>query len=137
MEEIYKRYYQPFATYTKQNSTRQVKVMVPIDVQALADHFGLDVDIIFGRIYYHLNNKYSFKNDDGSKVNFFTFESGTEKHLIQFPLLASHIAALQEERNKFQKSFWLSIIAVAISVLSLLFSLARSLYCSLHPSPPK
>ena len=71
--------------------TRLSKIYVPIDIELIAEKFGVDSEIIFGRLYYYLDKKYSYKNEDGSIAKFFVNSlhagSSKEKHLINFPLL--------------------------------------------------
>jgi hypothetical protein len=125
LEEIYKRYYAAFAAYSRESPSRETKVYVPIDIRALAEHFKIDGDIIHGRLYYHLDQKFGFTKCDGTPVPFFWFrENQPEPHQVQFPMLAAAIAALRDERNKFLWATWLagaslilSIIALAVSVL--------------------
>jgi hypothetical protein len=96
---------------------------VPIDVVAIAKRFAVDPDIVFGRLYYHFEPKYRFIQPDGSKVHFFMVPEGSDKHHVQFPLLAAVIASLREERNKHLLATWLSIAAIIISWGSLVVSL--------------
>lgn len=122
MEEIYKRYYDDYSAYTDEIPTRRTKVFVQINIQSLSDHYNIDADIIFGRLYYHMNDKYSYVSNDGKRGNFFVLAIGDDRHLIQFPLLSSRIAELHEERRKFFLTFWLSIVAIAISIVSIIVS---------------
>ena len=124
LEEIYERYYSTFSSFTREKPNRSTKVYVPINIEAIAKHFAVDPDIIFGRLYYHLEPKYGFTKPDGStEVNFFALEVGSDRHSVQFPLLATVIASLREERNKHLMATWLSIAAIVISVVSLIVSL--------------
>ncbi|HWL32615.1 MAG TPA: hypothetical protein VNP89_03330 [Gaiellaceae bacterium] len=50
LKEIYERYGDEFARYVKTAPTRAAKAMVPIDIPAVAEHFDVDPDIIFGRL---------------------------------------------------------------------------------------
>ena len=88
---IRNHYYDVFISYDKGEATRANKIFVPIDVDLIAKKFGVDGDIIFGRLYYSLNKKHRYKNDNGSTVEFFANGLGggasLEKHLINFPLL--------------------------------------------------
>ena len=126
LEEIYRRYYGDFCSYSRKSPDRECKVYVPIDIRALADHFNVDGDIIHGRLYYHLDQKYGFEKADGTTVPFFLFqENHPRPHNVQFPILAAAIAALREERNKFLWATWLagasfvlSAIAVTLSAMS-------------------
>lgn len=124
LEEIYCRYYKEFVQFGERNSTRQTKVMVPIDIRAIAQHFGVDEDIVFGRLYYHLEWKYGYKRDDSSKVAFFTLGGENERHCVNFALLSSVLAGLQEERRKDLWAIGLSIAALSISILSIVLTVA-------------
>lgn len=118
LEEIYKRYYPTYLRFSREEPTRSAKVYVPIDIKALATHFSVDNDIIFGRLYYYLEKKYGFKEPDGSVVHFFALRVGKDTNAIQFPLLGSVVATLRDERKKHQLATWLSIVALVISVLT-------------------
>jgi hypothetical protein len=58
LREIYDRHRGDFGSYEEAMESRSSKIMVPIDIPAIADRFGVDPDSIFGRLYYHLNPKY-------------------------------------------------------------------------------
>ena len=123
LEEIYKRYYTVFASFTKDSPNRSSKVHVPIDVREIADRLKIDGDIVFGRLYYHFNQRYGFTETDGVKVHFFLLQVGQDKHVVQFPLLASVLAELREEHTKHLRGLALSVAAIVISFASLLFSI--------------
>ena len=125
LEEIFHRYYKVFADYSKDDSKRETKNYVPINIEAIAKHFKVDNDLIFGRLYYHLEPKYGFKWDDGTKVPFFARNLGGEKHSIQFPLLATVLADLREQKQKHLISTWLSVVALIISAISVCIALMK------------
>lgn len=122
LEEIYKTYYSKFISFSKENPNRSSKMYVPIDIESIANHFSVDGDIIFGRLYYHLDKKYGFTQADGSIVPFFAIQVGSDRHAVQFPLLASVLAKLREEENKHLLSTWISFAAIFISIISLITS---------------
>lgn len=103
-------YYNDFASFDKSAPSRLTKIYVPISIDLIAEKFGVDGDIIFGRLYYFLNKKYGYKNDDGSKVEFFanSLSAGgkSEKHLINFPLLDSILTELNGENQKAKTQDW-------------------------------
>lgn len=103
LEHIYNAYYDTFVSFSRDNPSRGTKVYVPIQIQEIADHFGIDGDIIHGRLYYSLDQKYSIVRPDRSVVPFFRFVENVEvdRHQIQFPILASALATLRESRNQF------------------------------------
>jgi hypothetical protein len=123
LEEIYREYYPTYISYSREQPNRNTKVHVPIDVVTIAKHFSVDPDIIFGRLYYHLEPKYGFAQADGSKVHFFALQVGSDKHTVQFPLLAAVMANLREEKNKHLVSTWISVAAIIISIIALITSL--------------
>lgn len=122
LEFIYCTYYQDFRKFSKENKTRMTKIFIPIDISKVALHFKTDEDIIFGRLYYYLNNKYGYKCDDGSKVPFYTEVMGEGKKCINFPLMASILASLQEDYRRFQKTtiitIWAAIATIAATILA-------------------
>lgn len=95
-------YYHSFISFDKNVPNRLSKIYVPIDVDLIAEKLGVDGDIIFERLYYYLDKKYSYKNEDGSVVKFFanSLHSGTnkEKHLINFPLLDAIVSENNDEK---------------------------------------
>ena len=124
LAEIYKRYVRPFSDWSDENKTRSAKIWVPIDVDALASKFRCDPDLIFGRLYYHMNEKYGSHTGDGDRVNFFNIRLGQDRHCVNFPLLTSVLADLQDDRKRFLISTrvaGLSLIVSAISILIAIF----------------
>lgn len=124
LEIIYDTYYKEFSSYnTGEKNTRQSKVYLPIDCKLIAKKLKVDNDIVFGRLYNHLNKLHGYRNDDGSSVNFFSLKVGNDIKCIHFPLLASVLAGLQEENRKFNFTVWTSIFAFGISLCALAVSL--------------
>lgn len=111
--------FESFKTGEKNN--RLSKVYVPIDVDYIGKEFGVDGDIIFGRLYYHLNNKYNY-----GKVEFFSLSVGelknNDKHVIQFPYMASVLADLQNEDQRVKTATKLAWVSIAISIIALVVS---------------
>lgn len=120
LNAIYKLYYEEFCNFAQapdvQNG-RMGKIYVPIDCKMIARELDVDSDIVFGRLYYHLEQKYGYKRDDASKIVFFSLGVGSDRHCVNFPLLASVLAGMQEENSKFQWATVLSSIAVVISIV--------------------
>ena len=125
LQEVYRRYYPLFVEYSRETPNRASKVYVPINIRELAEAFGVDADIIFGRLYYHLEPKYGFTQEDNTKVPFFTLQAGADRNVVHFPLLATVIAELREERKKHIIATWLSIAALIVSAISVGISLSK------------
>ena len=85
LNAIYDRYYKTFAGFSVDAPERAAKIYVPIAIRDIAAGLGVDGDIVFGRLYYHLEQKYGYKNDDGSRVNFFALGIGDDRHCVNFP----------------------------------------------------
>ena len=124
LQEIYDRHYGDFVAYSKEQPNRRSKIFVPVDIRAIAAHFKVDNDIIFGRLYYHLQEKYGYKRANGSDVWLFTPVAGQDKDCINMPLLSAVLAGLREEHSKHVWSLRLSIASLVVSIIALLFSLA-------------
>ncbi|HIF9057028.1 TPA: hypothetical protein ACX6MG_001027 [Photobacterium damselae] len=117
---IYNYYYESYAKWEKEeDKERQSKIYVPIDCQLIAKHFDIDRDVVFGRLYYHLEKKYGYKQDDGSNVHFFAFKVGNENKCIHFPYLASVLADLRMEHKRFKWTVFLSSMAIILSAISI------------------
>ena len=116
---IYDRYYDQFLEYSEENSDRESKIYVPIDCASIAERLGVDGDIVFGRLYYDLDNRYGYTKGDGTKVSFFAFVVGKDRHCVNLPLLASVLAGLRHENKRFMVTTWIAIIALIISSVSL------------------
>ncbi len=119
LNTIYERYYDQFARYSEDNPEYQSKIYVPIDCAAIANELGVDGDIVFGRLYYDLENRYGYTQSNGSKVHFFAFKVGEDDHCVNLPLLASVLAGLRHENKRFLVTTWIAIIAIIISSISL------------------
>ena len=114
---IYKLYYKDFKDFsTGTENKRASKIYVPIDCKRVATKLNVDGDIVFGRLYYHLEEKYGYRNSDDSNVHFFSRQVGPDRHCVNFPLLASVLAGLREENSKFLWATLMAGIALLISI---------------------
>ena len=116
---IYDRYYDEFVNFVPGQTARPSKVYIPIDVQAIASQLNVDVDIVFGRFYYHLEHKHGYEQKDGSWVHLFTREAGGLPNCIHFVVLDSVLAELESEHGKHRTATLIAIVATVISVAAL------------------
>jgi hypothetical protein len=127
---IYDRYYDTYTLYSRDPASREAKVYVPLDIESLAKDMDIDPDIIFGRLYYHLNHKFSYRQEDGSRVDLFLLRIGGDKeydtNCIHYPYLASILADLSEHRTRFLTSTIIAGIAIVIAIASLIFTAIQS-----------
>ena len=122
LNSIYGAYYETFASYSKEQPTRSSKIYVPIEIDRLAEKLGVDKDIVFGRLYYHLEKKFGYEQDDGSMVHLFALRAGDETHCVHFPYLASVLADLRSENKKFRIVTTIAIISLIVAAVSLAVS---------------
>ena len=123
LNQIYEWYYDEFVKFTKENKERETKILVPIDIEKIAQKMKVDGDIVFGRLYYHLDKKHGYKKEDGSSVPLFTLIAGKDRHCVNFPLMASVLADLRQENKKYRMATTLAVVSLFISIVSLLISL--------------
>lgn len=113
---IHDHYYDKFCSYVKGESSRDSKIYVPIDCAEIARKLKVDSDIIFGRLYYHLDKKYGYKQDDGASVHLFTLRVGKDKHAVNLPLLSAVVADLQQSYFRFNLPLIISFFALLVSI---------------------
>ena len=123
LHAIYDRYYDTFRAYPDGSEGRSSKIFVPINVEEIAQSLDVDADIVFGRLYYHLNEKFSYKHDDGSKVEFFALRVGGDHHCVNFPYLASVLADLKEQNRKYRITTIIAGFSLLIAIISILISI--------------
>ncbi|MCR9193951.1 MAG: hypothetical protein NXH88_04410 [Hyphomonas sp.] len=116
---IYKRHLKEFSDWSEENKTRVSKIWVPIDIDAMAKKYRCDPDLIFGRLYYHMNEKYGSSTGDGQDVNFFNMRLANDRHVVNFPLLTSVLADLQDNRKRFIISTRLAALSLVVSAISI------------------
>jgi hypothetical protein len=124
LKKIYNRYYEIFKDYQEESKSRSSKIYVPIDIEKIAEELSVDSHLIFGRLYYHMDKKYGYIQPDGSKVQLFTPKAGNDKNAVNFPLLGAIVAEMEETNRKNRLSIILSVAAIAISLISLIVTVA-------------
>lgn len=117
LETIYSLYHEDYKKLTE--SSRSSKMYIPIDCQLIANKLEVDKDIIFGRLYYHFEKKYAYKQEDNSKVHFFAMYVNGDSHCLNFPLMTAVLASLQEKRIEFSISTIIAGIALVIAIIAL------------------
>jgi hypothetical protein len=125
LQAIYERHRDEFNAYVEDAPNRQTKIMVPIDVPAIADELGVDPDSVFGRLYFHLDPKYGEEPDaEGRRKAFFDpFIGEGDPNAVNFPLLEAVLAGLWQQRDRDLWTFWLAVVSIVIAVGSLAVSI--------------
>jgi hypothetical protein len=122
-ECLYAMYLAEFRICTKENSTRSSKIYVPVDLENVAQKLEYDAHELFGRLYYHLDHKFGYKQDNDARVHLFAPVVGGDRHCVNFPYLAAVLAEhrLEDKRNRW--SLRISLVALGVAIASLLASL--------------
>lgn len=116
LKKIYDLYYQEFCSFDKSEAKREGKIYVPIDCHLIAKDLNLDPDIVFGRLYYHLEKKHGYKQDNGALVHLFAFKVGADRHAVNFPLLSAILAEHEQSFYRFTIPLFVSSLALLISI---------------------
>jgi hypothetical protein len=132
LEAIYRRYY---SLYTNISSGRDAvtsdnRIYLPVDLAVIADELETDGNLVFGRLYYYLDQKHAYKAGDGAEVHLFwlRFGSAQSPHQINFPMLASVLAALQEDERRVRWTRSIAIGSVIVATAALALSVATTLW---------
>ena len=125
LDTIYGMYYDDFASYSDKTPNRSSKIYVPIDIDKIARQFNVDGDIIFGRLYYHLDQKYRYEQPEGGEVHLFSVVVGRDHHCVNFPYVASLVAGLREQDRKFRIATGMAMTSLLVSLVSFVLSLVR------------
>jgi hypothetical protein len=95
-------------------------IYVPIDCGKIADRLNADPGRIFGRLYYHLDYKYRYKQSNGSEVHLFAFMVGKQLRCINVPYLEGILAEKLDERRNVLRPRIITAASLAVSILSLI-----------------
>ncbi|MDT3295449.1 hypothetical protein Q4Q57_09875 [Shewanella sp. SP2S2-6] len=118
LKTIYRMYLSEFKSFDKES--RVNKIYVPIDCDRVAKELNMDNEIVFGRLYYHLEKKHGYKQTDGSSVNLFCLEIDGDRHVVHFPLLSAVLAEEEQSFLRFTIPIAISFIALGLSIFTLI-----------------
>lgn len=100
---------------------------VPVDLRAVAVRLDTKPELLFGRLYYHLDRKHRYKQDSGVEVNLFLLNIDNKGHSVHFPYLSAILAGHDQEHRKQLWSIFFSVLALVVSVASLITNLLSKL----------
>lgn len=93
---------------------------MPITVPEVAARLGCSAEMLFGRLYYHLDAKHRYIQDNGAQVHLFSLKVGDQMHCVNFPYLAAVLAERDADHKRQLWSLGVSITALVLSVASII-----------------
>lgn len=93
---------------------------MPIKIPEVAERLGCSAEMLFGRLYYHLDAKNRYTQDNGTQVHLFSLKVGDQMHCVNFPYLAAVLAEQDAEHKRQLWSLGVSITALVLSVASII-----------------
>jgi hypothetical protein len=66
---------------------------LPVNLHAVARRLSCKPELLFGRLYYHLDAKHRYKQDNGAVVSLFHLNFQGKGHAVHFPYLAAILAS--------------------------------------------
>ena len=116
---IYEMYAAEYPGASKPQGGAENDPYLPINIHHVAGHLQCQPELVFGRLYYHLDAKYRYKQDNNAHVYFFQINLAGRRHCIHFPYMASVLATLDEEHKRFSWATAISIVALILSVAAI------------------
>jgi hypothetical protein len=125
LQAIYDRHADSLENFDRNMADRDSKIMVPIDCEEIGRGLKVNSDIVFGRLYFHLEQKHGYDRDNGARVAFFARVAGKDRNCVNLPLLASVLAGLQEEWARHMWALGMSIASLVLSIVAIGVSVAK------------
>jgi hypothetical protein len=122
LNTIHDRYYDEYVRFDEDSPSRSSKIFVPIDIEGIARELDVDPDIVFGRLYYHLEKRYGYEVEENVRLHFFTPRLGKDRNAIHFPYLSSVLSDLRSQNRKYVVATSMAGVALLISVVSFCIS---------------
>lgn len=91
---------------------------LPIDVQAVARQLKCSPELLFGRLYHDMGNRFRYVDVD-TRTALFELQVGKVRHCVNFPY---SVALLAEKESQNRREMW----ALALSILALIVAIASA-----------
>jgi hypothetical protein len=98
---------------------------MPVNLRQVAARLSCNPELLFGRLYYHLDAKHRYKQDNGALVSLFYLNFQGKGHSVHFPFLAAIVAGMNQEHRKTFWSLAFSALALVVSVASLVTTVLK------------
>lgn len=126
LEQIYDDYIDEFERIADSSEESADKVYLPIDIQTLATKLNVNKHVLFGRLYYHLDKKYRYQDDESKAwTHLFAKKAGNKTHCIHFPYLSAVVAEHQRDIRRYLIPLFASWITTALALLISVISLLK------------
>ena len=89
-----------------------------IKIEELADALNCSAHLLFGRLRYGLE-RFNYEDTRGVKTMLFGAGIGGKGHAVNFPLLVSVLAEMENSHKREQWSLWLSILSLIVASIAL------------------
>lgn len=116
---IYEMYAADYPGPLKPDGHGENDPYLPINVHHVATQLKCKPELVFGRLYYHLDAKYRYKQDNGAIVGLFHLNFLTRGNCVHFPYLSSILATQDDEHRRETWALGVAIIALALSVAAI------------------
>lgn len=120
---IYDMYKDQYPGPKRESGRAENDPYIAINVPAVAKKLQCSSELLFGRLYYHLDKKHRYKQENGSLVPLFYLKVGEKKHAVNFPYLASVLASENRDYVRFLLPLGLSSLALVVSIVSLVIGI--------------
>lgn len=124
LEKLFSMYAPAFEAAQSAPDKDGSRIYVPIKTKEVAQQLGDDPQVLFGRLYYHLDARHRYQQSGGAMVHLFTLQIGVARHCINYPFLCALLADMRERHNEHKKAFWFSVSALALSLGAIIAQLA-------------
>ncbi len=94
---------------------------IQIDCKLIAEKMKVDKELVFQRLYTHLEKRHGYKNDDGSNVHFFALRVGDKINCINYPYLCAILANMEDEKKELRITQIFAVVSIVISIIALVF----------------
>ncbi|MBU1690731.1 MAG: hypothetical protein KKD65_08330 [Gammaproteobacteria bacterium] len=117
---IFEMYESSYPGRTSAESKGENDPYLPIDITEVAKRLDCKPELLFGRLYYYLDARHRYKQDNDAIVSLFQLNLQGKRHCVHFPFLASILAGHEEEHKRNSWSLAVSIVALVLSVGAIL-----------------
>lgn len=99
------------------NNPEKKTFYIPIDCELIGGKMQSNGQMVFLRLYYFLEKKYGYKQDNGYNVSFFSRGIGDEINCINYPYMCAVLAEMNEKRSELNILWSLTIFNIIVTLV--------------------